>query len=62
MFKSCIWNCYLPTWGFPGGAVMPMQEMTEMQVDPWLKRSPGVGNGNPQKYSCLKNPTDRGVW
>ena len=25
-------------------------------------RSPGVGNGNPLQYSCLKNPTDRGAW
>ena len=28
----------------------------------WLGRSPGVGNGNPFQYSCLKNPTDRGAW
>ena len=25
-------------------------------------RSPGEGHGNPLWYSCLKNPTDRGVW
>ena len=22
----------------------------------------GGGNGNPLQYSCLGNPTDRGVW
>ena len=27
-----------------------------------LDRSPGVGNGNPLQYSCLKNPMDRGAW
>ena len=27
-----------------------------------LGRSPGEGNGNPFKYSCLKNPMDRGAW
>ena len=27
-----------------------------------LKRSPGGGNGNPLKYSCLGNPMDRGAW
>ena len=27
---------------------------------PGLGRSPGVGNGNPPKYSCLENPMDRG--
>ena len=29
---------------------------------PWLRRSPGGGNGNPLQYSCLKNPVDRGAW
>ena len=24
--------------------------------------SPGEGNGHPLQYSCLENPTDRGVW
>ena len=27
-----------------------------------LGRSPGVGNGNPLQYSCLRNPMDRGAW
>ena len=25
-------------------------------------RSPGEGNGNPLQYSCMGNPTDRGLW
>ena len=29
---------------------------------PGLRRSPGVGNGNPRQYSCLKNSMDRGAW
>ena len=29
---------------------------------PDLGRSAGVGNGNPRRYSCLENPTDRGAW
>ena len=29
---------------------------------PGSERSPGVGNGNPLQYSCLRNPMDRGVW
>ena len=29
---------------------------------PKLGRSPGEGNGNPLKYSCLENPIDRGAW
>ena len=26
------------------------------------ERSPGEGNGNPLRYSCLGNPMDRGAW
>ena len=29
---------------------------------PELGRFPGVGNGNPLQYSCLKNFMDRGAW
>ena len=29
---------------------------------PGSGRSPGGGQGNPLQYSCLGNPTDRGVW
>ena len=29
---------------------------------PGLGGSPGVGNGNPLQYCCLKNSVDRGVW
>ena len=29
---------------------------------PELGRYPGVGNGNPLQYSCLKNSMDRGGW
>ena len=25
-------------------------------------KSPGKGNGNPLRYSCLENPTNRGAW
>ena len=27
-----------------------------------LERSPGEGNGNPLKYSCLENSLDRVAW
>ena len=29
---------------------------------PGLGGSPGEGNGNPLRYSCLGNPMDRGAW
>ena len=29
---------------------------------PGSGRSPGEGNGNPIRYSCLGNPMDTGAW
>ena len=29
---------------------------------PGLRKSPGGGNGSLLQYSCLGNPTDRGIW
>ena len=49
--------------GFPGGPVS--RESTCNAGDPGLipgsGRTPGGGHGNPRQYSCLGNPTDRGV-
>ena len=28
--------------------------------NPWVRKIPREGNGNPLQYSCLGNPTDRG--
>ena len=30
--------------------------------NPWVRKVPGEGNGNPLQYSCLENPMDRGAW
>ena len=30
--------------------------------DPWVRKIPGVGNGNPLQYSSLGNPEDRVAW
>ena len=34
----------------------------DMGSIPGSGRSPGEGNGNPLRYSCLENPIDRGAW
>ena len=54
----------LRTLGFLGGTVvknhLPMQDTKKMQIQTLgSERSPGVGNGNPLQYSCLKNSTDK---
>ena len=49
---------------FPGGS--DGKESTRKAGDSdsihGLGRSPGGGQGNPLQYSCLENPTDRGIW
>jgi len=52
---------------FPCGAVVKtpsaMQETQETAgLIPGSGRSPGEGSGNPIRYSCLENSTDRGAW
>ena len=34
----------------------------EVGLIPGRGRSPGGGNHNPLRYSCLENPMDRGAW
>jgi len=50
--------------GFPGGSVV--KSLPAKAGDAGLTlgsgRSPGEGNGNPPQYSCLGNPTNRGLW
>ena len=53
--------------GFPGGSVIKNSpanagDIRDVGFIPGLGRSPGGGNGNQLQYSCLENPTDRGVW
>ena len=31
------------------------------RFDPWVRKVPGKGYGNPLQYSCLGNPMDRGA-
>ena len=37
------------------------RDTRDMSSIPGSGRSPGEGNGNPLQYSCMGNPTDRGV-
>ena len=54
---------YMILTGFPGGSVAknPPTNAGDAGSIPVSGRSPGEGNGNPLKYSCLGNPMDRGA-
>ena len=38
------------------------RDVRDAGLIPGSGRSPGEGYGNPLRYSCLKNPMDRGAW
>ena len=50
--------------GFPGGSVVknPCASARDVHSIPGSGRSPGGGNGNSLRYSCLENSIDRGAW
>ena len=50
--------------GLPGGSVVKNLPANAGDVGsiPGSGRSPGGGNGNPLKYSCLGSLMDRGTW
>ena len=57
----CMYTMYTD---FPGSSVvknLPASSGDSGSI-PGSGRSPGGGNDNSLKYSCLENPTDRGAW
>ena len=41
---------------------LAVQGTLKSLLHPGSGRSPGVGNGNLLRYSCLENPRERGAW
>ena len=63
LFPSSLFSYIsLPQLGFPGGLVAKNLPANagDMGSNPG-SRSPGEGNGNLLRYSCLESSTDRGV-
>ena len=55
----------LRVWqGFPEGSdgKKICQQCRRLRLNPWVRKTPGEGNGTPFQYSCLENPIDRGAW
>ena len=48
--------------GFPGGSVVNVGDAGNAGSISGSERSPGEAHGNPLQYSCLGNPTNRGVY
>ena len=53
--------------GFPGGSSgkesdCQCRRRKRCRFDPWVRKIPGGGHGNPLQISFLENPMDRGAW
>ena len=50
--------------GFPDGSAGKESACSsgDLGLIPGSRRSPGEGNGNPLRYSCLGNPMAREAW
>ena len=40
----------------------PAMQEPQKKVDPWARKIPRGGNGNPLQYSCWENTSDKGAW
>ena len=56
---STEFQCRLPWWLRWYSVCL---QCGRLGFNPWVRRHPGEGNGNPLQYYCLENPMDRGAW
>ena len=66
-FSSSSSSSNTITEGFPGGASdkepnCQYKRHERWKFDPWVRKIPRGGHGNPLQYSCLENPMYRGAW
>ena len=65
VFKDKCYHIAYTRGFFDGSGIknLPaMQEPQETWFNPWVRKVPEGGHGNPLQYSCLKNPMDRRAW
>ena len=44
------------------GSGLEAHESAQPLLHPWVRKTPGEGDGGPPQCSCLENPPDRGLW
>ena len=52
----------LPRWQSGKESACQCRRCKRCGFNPWVRKIPGVGNGNPLQYSCLENSMNRGAW
>ena len=64
---ACVNTRIMCSMCFPSGtsgkeSACQCRRQKRCGFDPWGRKIPGGGNGNPLQYPCLENPMDRGAW
>ena len=60
-FGLLIWT-YHSTSTLVAQMVKNLLQCRRLRFDPWVRKFPGEGDGNPLQYSCLENSMDREAW
>ena len=65
-FINALYKCYILVGASQVALVVknPPADAGDLrhEFNPWARRSPGGGHGNPLQYFCLENSMDRGAW
>ena len=52
----------LPRWLSGKEPACQCRRQKRRRFHSWVRKIPGVGNGNPHQYSCLENSMDKEAW
>ena len=61
-FVDILSSMLLPWWLSSREYSYQCRRHRRCKFNPWVRRSLGVGNGNPLQYSFLEYPMDRRAW
>ena len=62
IWGDLVWALGLPRWHNGKESTCQCRRCERHRFSPWVRMTPGVGNGNPLQYCCLENSLDRGAW
>ena len=62
MQKNIKWSIHLLGYIFGPDSKESTYQSKRLRFNPWVRKTPGEGNGQPLQYSCLGEFMDRGAW
>ena len=60
--RHSLWDLWFPRWFSGKESACQFRRCRRFGFQPWVRKSPGEGNGIPLQYSSQDNPMDRGAW